>query len=105
MHDDSELACNGDLRLFQRAALGQAHAPGLQSCPLARSAQHVVKFIGSGTDTGSWAWSLLLTHPGPAFNRPTNGIVPTARDAAHELLDSYAAFRKWFGIEDGEGGR
>ena len=64
----------------------------------------VVRFVGSGVDAGSWAWSMLLTHPGPAFNRPTSGIVPTARDAAHELLDCYTAFRKWFGIAEGEGG-
>ena len=64
-----------------------------------------MKFIGSGIDAGSWALSLLLANPDPGLNRPTNGMTPTAREAAHELVECYAAFRKWFGIADGEGGR
>ena len=61
-----------------------------------------VRFIGSGVDAGSWAWALNLATPHPGFNRPIVGLTPTAREAAHELLDTYAALRKW--IEE-EGGR
>ena len=60
-----------------------------------------VRFIGSGVHAGSWAWALKLANPAPGFNRPIDGMTPTAREAAHELLDCYTAFRKW--VAEGEG--
>jgi hypothetical protein len=59
----------------------------------------IVKFIPTGIDAGSWLWSMLLTHPGPAFKWPTSGTMPTRREAARELLECWQAFRKWFGLE------
>ena len=33
----------------------------------------LVKLVVLGPDEGRWLWSMLLTHPGPPFGRPTNG--------------------------------
>ena len=60
----------------------------------------VVKFLAAGTDAGSWMWSMLLTHPGPAFKRPTNGLTPTRKEAAHDLIKCWHKFRAYYGIED-----
>jgi hypothetical protein len=60
----------------------------------------VVKLLGRGRDAGSWYWSMWLTHPGPAFRRPTNGTMPTRKEAAVALCACYGAFRAWFGIAD-----
>ena len=60
----------------------------------------VVKFVAIGTAAGSWMWSMRLTHPSPTFTRPTNGLTPTRKEAARELLECWRAFREWFGIED-----
>ena len=49
-----------------------------------------VKFMAVGIDAGSWMWSMWLTHPGPAFNRPTNGRTPTRKEAAQELVACWA---------------
>ena len=40
----------------------------------------VVTFMAAGIDAGSWMWSMLLTHPGPAFNGRTNGLTPTRKE-------------------------
>jgi hypothetical protein len=42
----------------------------------------MVRFNPAGIDAGSWMWSMLLVHPGPAFRRPTSGTTPTRREAA-----------------------
>jgi hypothetical protein len=47
-----------------------------------------------------WMWSMLLTHPGPAFRRPNNGRTATRGEAVRELVECWRAFREWFGIED-----
>ena len=60
----------------------------------------VVKFMAAGIDAGSWMWSMLLTHPGPAFKRPTNGLTPTRKEAAHDLIKCWHKFRAYYGIED-----
>jgi hypothetical protein len=60
----------------------------------------VVKFMATGIDAGSWMWSMLLTHPGPAFRRPTNGLTPTRKEAAHDLVKCWHKFRAYYGIED-----
>jgi hypothetical protein len=60
----------------------------------------VVKRIEVGPDEGRWLWSMLLTHPGPAFNRPTNGTCEDRLEAVRELHECWWAFRKWFGIAD-----
>ena len=59
-----------------------------------------MKFVAIGTDAGSWMWSMRLTHPGPTFNRPTNGLTPTRKEAARELLECWHKFRAYYGIED-----
>ena len=59
----------------------------------------LVKLVALGPDEGRWLWSMLLTHPGPAFNRPTNGTTPTRREAAIELAECWRAFRRFYGIE------
>src|SRR3954462_10585117 len=59
----------------------------------------VVKGIGLGPDCG-WFWSMLLTHPGPAFKRPTNGMTQTRGEAGRDLLERWQAFPDWSGIED-----
>ena len=60
----------------------------------------VVKFVAIGTDAGSWMWSMRLTHPSPAFNRRTNGLTPTRKEAAHDLIACWHKFRAYYGIED-----
>jgi hypothetical protein len=59
----------------------------------------VVKLVPSPAGK-EWMWSMLATHPGPAFRMPTNGRCETRREAARELVACYTAFRAWFGIED-----
>jgi hypothetical protein len=56
--------------------------------------------MAAGIDVGSWMWSMLLTHPGPAFRRPTNGLTPTRKEAAHDLVKCWHKFRAYYGIED-----
>ena len=46
-----------------------------------------------------WTWSLWLTHPGPAFKRPTNGRTQTRGGAVRELLDCWRAFGEWFSLD------
>jgi hypothetical protein len=53
-----------------------------------------------GPEAGQWQWSLFLVHPGPAFNRPTNGTCPTGREAVDELATGWQAFRKYYEIEE-----
>ena len=60
----------------------------------------IVKFLPTGIDAGSWMWSMLLTHPGPAFKRPTTGTTPTRKEAARALLACWRAFRRWFGLDE-----
>ena len=43
---------------------------------------------------------MLLTHPGPAFDQPTNGRTPTRGEAGRELLDCWRTFRRFYGLED-----
>ena len=40
----------------------------------------LVKLVALGPDEGRWLWSMLLTHPGPAFQQPANGTceLPTS---------------------------
>ena len=57
----------------------------------------VVKFVAIGTDAGSWMWSMRLTHPSPAFNRRTNGLTPTRKEAAQELLACWHKFAAYYG--------
>jgi len=58
----------------------------------------VVKFMADGIDAGSWMWSMLLTHPGPAFSRPTNGLTPTRKEAARDLIACWQKFRAYYGL-------
>ena len=60
----------------------------------------VVKRIDLGPEEGQWMWSMLLTHPGPAFKRPTNGTCEDRLEAVRELHECWWAFRKYYGIED-----
>jgi len=60
----------------------------------------VVKLVPAPAGA-EWMWSMLLTHPGPAFRQPTNGRCATRGQAARELGECWNAFRDWFGIEDG----
>ena len=59
----------------------------------------IVKFLPTGVDAGSWMWSMLLTHPGPAFKRPTNGTTPTRKEAARDLIACWQKFRAYYGID------
>ena len=59
-----------------------------------------MKLVALGPDEGRWMWSMLLTHPGPAFNRPTNGTCEERLQAVRELHECWWAFREWFGIEE-----
>ena len=60
----------------------------------------VVKLVTTGApEEGQFQWSMLLTHPGPEFRRPTSGTCLTRGAAALELLNCWRAFRDWFGIE------
>ena len=52
------------------------------------------------SDEGRWMWSMLLTHPGPAFRRPTNGTCEDRLQAVRELHECWHAFRAFYGIED-----
>ena len=55
----------------------------------------VVKLVTTGgPEEGRFLWSMLLTHPGPAFKRPTNGTCLTRGAAARELLECWRAFRE-----------
>ena len=58
----------------------------------------IVKFLPTGVDAGSWMWSMLLTHPGPAFRRPTNGMTPTRGE--RQLVACWHTFRSWFGLDE-----
>jgi hypothetical protein len=60
----------------------------------------MVRFNPAGIDAGSWMWSMLLVHPGPAFRRPRSGTTPTRRAAARELLECWRAFRRWYGMDE-----
>jgi hypothetical protein len=55
----------------------------------------VVKFIADGIDAGSWIWSMTLVHPGPVFKRPTNGLTPTRKEAARDLIACWQKFRAY----------
>ena len=59
----------------------------------------LVKLVTMGPDEGRWLWSMLLTHPGPAFNRPTNGTCEERLQAVRELHECWWAFRECYGIE------
>jgi hypothetical protein len=59
----------------------------------------VVKLVVSATEA-SWMWSMLLVHSGRAFGQPTNGLCTTRGEAALELGESYAAFRKFYGLDE-----
>ena len=59
----------------------------------------VVKFMAAGIDAGSWMWSMLLVHPGPAFKRPTNGLTPTLKEAAQELVACWRKSRAYYGLD------
>ena len=59
----------------------------------------VVKRIDLGPEEGQWMWSMLLTHPGPAFNRPTNGTCEDRLEAVRELHECWGAFRKFYGVD------
>jgi len=59
----------------------------------------VVKLVRAPAGA-EWMWSMLLTHPGPAFRRPSNGHCQTRGQAVRELGACYWAFRAWFGIAD-----
>ena len=43
---------------------------------------------------------MRLTHPGPAFKRPTYGQCATRGQAARELGACWRAFRACYGIEE-----
>ena len=58
----------------------------------------VVKWIESGPDHG-WVWSMTLVSLGPAFRMPTNGRCETRGEAARELRECYAAFRRYYGLD------
>ena len=58
----------------------------------------MVKFMAIGIDAGSWMWSMLLTHSGPAFSRPTNGLTPTRKEAARDLIACWQKFRAYYGL-------
>ena len=60
----------------------------------------LVKFVETGPPEGRWMWSMLLTHPGPAFRRPTNGTCEDRLQAVRELHECWHAFRAFYGIED-----
>ncbi|MET0529584.1 MAG: hypothetical protein ABW003_14840 [Microvirga sp.] len=60
----------------------------------------IVRLINFGPETGRWLWSMLLTHPGPAFTRPTSGTAPTRWEAVRDLVDCYRAFREWSGLDE-----
>ena len=38
--------------------------------------------IEHGGERGRWMWSMTRVHPGPAFNRPTNGTTEGRGEAA-----------------------
>jgi len=56
----------------------------------------VVKLVPAPAGS-EWMWSMLLTHPGPAFKQPTNGRC----ERSGQVARCWNAFRDWFGIEDG----
>lgn len=60
----------------------------------------VVKLVPAPTGA-EWMWSMLLTHPGPAFRQPTNGRCETRGQAARDLGACYSAFRAFSGLDDG----
>ena len=60
----------------------------------------VVKFVAIETDAGSWMSSMRLTHPSPTFKRPTNGLTPTRKEAAHDLIKCWQKFRAYYGLDE-----
>jgi len=55
--------------------------------------------IANSEDVIRCATSMLLTHPGPAFQRPTNGLTPTRKEAARDLIACWQKFRAYYGID------
>ena len=60
----------------------------------------VVKLVPTPAGREEWMWSMLLTHPGPAFPRVTNGRSEDRLQAVRELHECWWAFREFYGIEE-----
>ena len=60
----------------------------------------VVRLIVHGPEGGRWLWSMTQVHRGRPFPHPRTGTTETRKQAEKALVNSWRAFRVWYGIED-----